>query len=117
MPARILSIPFHWPALLRNHVAEHGRQSGNTHERVQHVQCKQDDDRKTTLWLSVTALLGATFVGGQVYEFTSFYREGLGFTSSLFGSTGSARRSRSRSMARFRVIASSQVSTLPLRWS
>jgi heme/copper-type cytochrome/quinol oxidase subunit 3 len=39
------------------------------------------------LWLTITALLGATFVGGQVYEFTSFYREGLGFTTSLFGSS------------------------------
>jgi cytochrome c oxidase subunit 3/cytochrome o ubiquinol oxidase subunit 3 len=47
----------------------------------------ENDDRKTTLWLSVTALLGSTFVGGQVYEFTTFYREGLGFTSSLFGSS------------------------------
>ena len=47
----------------------------------------QNDDRRTTLWLSVTALLGSTFVGGQVYEFTSFYREGLGFTTSLFGSS------------------------------
>jgi cytochrome c oxidase subunit 3/cytochrome o ubiquinol oxidase subunit 3 len=45
------------------------------------------DDRNTKLWLSVTALLGATFVGGQVYEFTAFYREGLGFTSSLFSSS------------------------------
>lgn len=45
------------------------------------------DDRNTTLWLTVTALLGATFVGGQVYEFTAFYREGLGFTTSLFGSS------------------------------
>jgi heme/copper-type cytochrome/quinol oxidase subunit 3 len=45
------------------------------------------DDRRTNLWLTVTALLGATFVGGQVYEFTSFYREGLGFTSSLFSSS------------------------------
>ena len=34
-----------------------------------------------------TALLGATFVGGQVYEFTAFYREGLGYTTSLFGSS------------------------------
>ncbi|MFZ9541662.1 MAG: cytochrome c oxidase subunit 3, partial [Ilumatobacteraceae bacterium] len=25
--------------------------------------------------------------GGQVYEFTAFYREGLGFTTSLFGSS------------------------------
>ena len=34
-----------------------------------------------------TAVLGSLFVGGQVYEFTSFYKEGLGFTSSLFGSS------------------------------
>ena len=47
----------------------------------------QKDERRTNLWLTVTALLGATFVGGQVYEFTSFYREGLGFTSSLFSSS------------------------------
>ena len=44
------------------------------------------DDRGTTLWLTVTGLLGATFVGGQVYEFTAMYNEGLGFTTSLFGS-------------------------------
>jgi len=48
---------------------------------------KRGDDRTTRLWLSVTALLGATFVGGQVYEFTTFYREGLGFTTSLFSSS------------------------------
>ncbi|NBY45847.1 MAG: cytochrome oxidase subunit III [Acidimicrobiia bacterium] len=47
----------------------------------------KDDDRKTNLWLTVTALLGATFVGGQVYEFTAFYKEGLGFSTSLFGSS------------------------------
>ena len=45
------------------------------------------DDRGTNLWLTVTALLGVTFVGGQVYEFTAFYNEGLGFTTSLFGSS------------------------------
>ena len=44
------------------------------------------DDRGTTLWLTVTGLLGATFVGGQVYEFTAMYNEGLGYTTSLFGS-------------------------------
>jgi heme/copper-type cytochrome/quinol oxidase subunit 3 len=42
---------------------------------------------RTRLWLTTTALLGATFVGGQVYEFTAFYREGLGFTTNLFGSS------------------------------
>jgi len=45
------------------------------------------DEERTRLWLTVTALLGATFVGGQVFEFTEFYRHGLGFTTSLFGSS------------------------------
>ena len=27
------------------------------------------------------------FVGGQVYEFTVFYREGLGYTTNLFGTS------------------------------
>jgi cytochrome c oxidase subunit 3/cytochrome o ubiquinol oxidase subunit 3 len=45
------------------------------------------DERNTKLWLTITALLGATFVGGQVYEFTTFYREGMGFTTSLFTSS------------------------------
>jgi heme/copper-type cytochrome/quinol oxidase subunit 3 len=48
---------------------------------------KADDNRNTTLWLTATALLGAFFVGAQVYEFTVFYNEGLGFTTSLFGSS------------------------------
>jgi heme/copper-type cytochrome/quinol oxidase subunit 3 len=26
------------------------------------------------------------FVAGQVYEFTTFYREGLGYTTNIFGS-------------------------------
>ncbi len=33
-------------------------------------------------WLLATALLGAVFLGGQVYEFTAFVREGVGFTTS-----------------------------------
>ena len=48
---------------------------------------KAKDDRNTKLWLTVTALLGSLFVGGQVYEFTAFYKEGLGFTTSLFASS------------------------------
>lgn len=48
---------------------------------------QRKDDRRTNLWLVITAVLGATFVGGQVYEFTTFYREGLGFTTSLFSSS------------------------------
>jgi cytochrome c oxidase subunit 3/cytochrome o ubiquinol oxidase subunit 3 len=45
------------------------------------------DDRNTNLWLIVTACLGSLFVAGQVYEFTTFYREGLGYTTSLFSSS------------------------------
>ena len=44
------------------------------------------DVRANRVWLTTTALLGATFIGGQVYEFTTFYREGLGFTTNIFGS-------------------------------
>jgi len=48
---------------------------------------QRKDDRNTNLWLTITALLGSLFVAGQVYEFTTFYREGLGFTTSLFSSS------------------------------
>jgi heme/copper-type cytochrome/quinol oxidase subunit 3 len=48
---------------------------------------KRRDERNTKLWLTVTAILGSLFVAGQVYEFTTFYREGLGFTTSLFASS------------------------------
>lgn len=39
------------------------------------------------MWLLATAFLGMTFVGGQVYEFTVFYNEGLTITTNLFGTT------------------------------
>ena len=39
------------------------------------------DDERFRLWTVATALLGSVFIAGQVYEFTEFYREGLGFTS------------------------------------
>ena len=39
------------------------------------------------LWLLTTALLGMTFVGGQVYEFTVFVREDLTLQKNLFGTT------------------------------
>jgi cytochrome c oxidase subunit 3/cytochrome o ubiquinol oxidase subunit 3 len=48
---------------------------------------KRHDDRTTKIWLVLTALLGSMFVAGQIYEFTTFYREGLGFTTSLFSSS------------------------------
>lgn len=45
------------------------------------------DERNCRLWLTVTATLGGLFLAGQVYEFTTFYREGLGYTDSLFSSS------------------------------
>ena len=45
------------------------------------------DVKRTRLWLIATALLGATFVGGQVFEFTEMYYKGLGYTTSLFSSS------------------------------
>ena len=44
------------------------------------------DVHRNRVWLVTTAFLGATFIGGQVYEFTTFYREGLGYTTNIFGS-------------------------------
>jgi heme/copper-type cytochrome/quinol oxidase subunit 3 len=44
------------------------------------------DVQRNRVWLATTALLGAVFIGGQVYEFTTFYREGLGYTTNIFGS-------------------------------
>ena len=41
---------------------------------------------RTKLWLLTTAALGAVFIAGQVYEFTSFYREGLGYTTNISSS-------------------------------
>ena len=45
------------------------------------------DVHRNRVWLATTALLGAVFIGGQVYEFTTFYREGLGYSTSLFSSS------------------------------
>jgi heme/copper-type cytochrome/quinol oxidase subunit 3 len=45
------------------------------------------DYRRLRVWLLATALFGATFIGGQVFEFTEFYREGLTLDRNLFGST------------------------------
>src|SRR5205823_7290035 len=44
-------------------------------------------ERRMRVWLSATALLGCVFLGGQFYEFTTFYRDGLTLSSNLFGST------------------------------
>ena len=44
------------------------------------------DLQRNRAWLATTAMLGGVFIGGQVYEFTTFYREGLGYTTNIFGS-------------------------------
>jgi heme/copper-type cytochrome/quinol oxidase subunit 3 len=44
---------------------------------------QRGDHRRLRVWLLTTGLLGASFVAGQVYEFTAFYNEGLGFTTNL----------------------------------
>jgi heme/copper-type cytochrome/quinol oxidase subunit 3 len=38
-------------------------------------------------WLFMTCLMGATFLGFQAYEFTSFVHEGLTIRTNLFGSS------------------------------
>ena len=47
---------------------------------------QRGDHRRTRTWLLTTAVLGSLFIGGQVYEFTAFVREGLGYTTNLAGS-------------------------------
>jgi heme/copper-type cytochrome/quinol oxidase subunit 3 len=58
-----------------------------------HASLTRHNQRAARGWLSATALLGATFVGGQVFEFTTFYREGMTIStnpasSSFFVLTG-----------------------------
>src|SRR5690606_6329541 len=48
---------------------------------------QRGDHRRLRVWLLATALFGATFIAGQVFEFTEFYREGLKLDTNLFGST------------------------------
>jgi cytochrome c oxidase subunit 3/cytochrome o ubiquinol oxidase subunit 3 len=48
---------------------------------------QRGDGRRLRIWLLATALLGASFIAGQVYEFTSFIREGLTIKTNLFGSS------------------------------
>lgn len=48
---------------------------------------QRGDDRQTRIWLLATALLGTTFIAGQVYEFTTFVHEGLKLSTNLFGTS------------------------------
>jgi cytochrome c oxidase subunit 3/cytochrome o ubiquinol oxidase subunit 3 len=44
------------------------------------------DQRSTRIWLLTTAILGGIFIAGQVYEFTGFVKEGMGFTTNVASS-------------------------------
>ena len=46
---------------------------------------QRGDIRRMRVWLVTTAALGASFIAGQVYEFTTFVEEGLTLQVNLFG--------------------------------
>lgn len=48
---------------------------------------RRNDQKRFHFWLLATIVLGLCFLGGQAYEFTHLYEEGLTLTSSLFGQT------------------------------
>jgi len=48
---------------------------------------QRGDHQKLRVWLMATALLGMTFIAGQVYEFTTFLHEGLALTTNLFSTS------------------------------
>jgi heme/copper-type cytochrome/quinol oxidase subunit 3 len=48
---------------------------------------QRGDHKRLRVWLLATAFLGMTFIGGQVFEFTTFVEEGLTLTTSPFGSS------------------------------
>jgi cytochrome c oxidase subunit 3/cytochrome o ubiquinol oxidase subunit 3 len=51
-----------------------------------HKAVTEGNYRGSKTWLAATACLGSTFIAGQVYEFTVFFREGLTYDGNLFGS-------------------------------
>jgi len=49
---------------------------------------QRGDQRGLRIWLIATALLGTVFIGGQYFEFMTFYHHyDLSLTSNLFGTT------------------------------
>jgi heme/copper-type cytochrome/quinol oxidase subunit 3 len=48
---------------------------------------QQGNVRKMRIWLLATSMLGLVFLGGQAFEFTEFYREGLRLDTNMFGTT------------------------------
>jgi len=48
---------------------------------------QRNDPVRLRIWLFTTAALGLVFIGGQYYEFSTFYAEHLSLTTNLFGSS------------------------------
>jgi heme/copper-type cytochrome/quinol oxidase subunit 3 len=48
---------------------------------------QRGDHRRFRIWIVATGLFGMLFIGGQIFEFTEFYREGLALRTSVFGSS------------------------------
>ena len=48
---------------------------------------QRGDPARMRVWLLATAMLGLTFVGGQVYEFTTFAEEGLTLSTNVFSTS------------------------------
>jgi cytochrome c oxidase subunit 3/cytochrome o ubiquinol oxidase subunit 3 len=48
---------------------------------------QRGEDSRARTWMLTTALLGAVFISGQVYEFQSFVKEGMGYTTNLAASS------------------------------
>ena len=52
-----------------------------------HNAIEKSDQERTNIWLLSTALLGAVFLAGQIYEFTEFYHKGFTLDVNIYGST------------------------------
>ncbi len=48
---------------------------------------QRGDHRGLRTWLMATALLGVVFLGGQIFEFTVFVRDGVTISNNLFGTS------------------------------
>src|SRR5919204_6101575 len=48
---------------------------------------QRGDEAKLRVWLMATALLGMTFITGQVYEFTRFVQEGMTIKTNVLASS------------------------------
>jgi len=48
---------------------------------------QQGNIRNSRLWIAATALLGTVFLGGQWFEFSEFYHEGLSLHTNMYGAS------------------------------